>query len=362
MPTFSLYAHDLIGILIVYQGAFFGVSLLLSREKRSRFNVILACFMLSLSGNFLNMFLLNQGWTSFNFGAFFGLSYGPLCLLYTRSLIYADKKINRNDLWHFIPSAVILIGLLIATQSFTALTNWLFFTMLVVLQLSFYLVLAYRKVSWYRRTLKNVSSEFISINLSWLQYLILSLGIVFAIVLVEALVAENEVLDNAVVIGIYAFALFFVNSIYWKGLKHPQIFNGLSSEAKTLTKEIATKYSHSSLMELQAKEYLDRLEAYMLEYKPYLTYNITIEELSDATSISARHLSQIINQRLNKNFYDFINGYRVEEAKGLLTNKVKALRVNEVMYDSGFSSKSTFNAVFRKATGLTPSEYRKNQG
>lgn len=362
MPTFSLYAHDLIGILIVYQGVFFGVSLLLSREKRSRFNVILGCFMLSLSGNFLNMFLLNQGWASFNFGAFFGLSYGPLCLLYTRSLIYAGKKIHRNDLLHFVPSVLALLGLLIATQGFTALTNSLVFTVLVVLQLSFYLVLAYRQVGWYRRTLKNVSSEFISINLSWLQYLILSLGIVFAIVLVEALVVDNELLDNAVVIGIYVYVLFFVNSIYWKGLKHPQIFNGLSAEAKALTKEIAAKYSHSSLMELQAKEYLNQLEAYMREHRPHLRYNITIEELSEATGISARHLSQVVNQRLNKNFYDFINGYRVEEAKRLLTDKVKALRVNEVMYDSGFSSKSTFNAVFRKATGQTPSEYRKNQG
>lgn len=362
MPTFSLYVHDLIGILIVYQGAFFGISLLLSKEKRSRFNVILACFMLSLSGNFLNMFLLNQGWTSFNFGAFFGLSYGPLCLLYTRSLIYAEKKIHRNDLWHFIPAAAILIGLLVTTKSFTALTNSLVFTVLVVLQLSFYLVLAYRQVSWYRRTLKNVSSEFISINLSWLQYLILSLGIVFAIVLVEALVVDNEVLDNAVVIGIYVFVLFFVNSIYWKGLRHPQIFNGLTAEAKTLNGEIAAKYSHSNLVELQAEAYLRQLEAYMLQEKPYLTYNITIEELSEATGISARHLSQVINQQLNKNFYDFINGYRVEEAKRLLTDKVKALRVNEVMYDSGFSSKSTFNAVFRKATRQTPSEYRKSQG
>ncbi|GAB5525173.1 MAG: hypothetical protein Roseis2KO_30450 [Roseivirga sp.] len=361
MTQISLYAHDLIGVLIVYQGVFFGVSLILSREKRSRFNLILACFMLSLSGNFLNMFLLNQGWTSFNFGAFFGLSYGPLCLLYTRSLIYADKKIRWNDLWHFIPSAVMFIGLLVDIQTFTAITYWLFFTVLVVLQLSFYLVLAYRKVSWYKRTLKNVSSEFIAINLSWLQYLILSLGIVFAIVLVEALVADNELLDNVVVMGIYIYVLFFVNSIYWKGLRHPQIFNGLSAEAKTLTQEIATKYSHSNLNASQAEAYLNQLEAYMQEQKPYLTYNITIEELSEATGISARHLSQVINQQLNKNFYDFINSYRVAEAKRLLTDKDKALRVNEVMYDSGFSSKSTFNAVFRKATGQTPSEYRKHQ-
>lgn len=362
MPTLSLYANDLIGVLIVYQGLFFGLSLLFSEKRQNRFNLVLAGFMLSLSGNFLNMFLINQGWGHMNFGAFFGLSYGPLCLLYTRSLIYADKRMARKEIRHFLPAFLALLCLIIFPKDFGPLTDTLIFTIVVVLQLSLYLIRAYLEVGWYQGTLKNVSSEFISVNLSWLRYLILSLAIVFAIVMIEALMVYNEILNNAVVIIIYGYVLFFVNSIYWKGLKHPQIFSGLSGEAKSITREIASRYSHSNLSEEQAREYLRLLEAYMTEQKPHLVYNITIEELSQQTGISARHLSQVINQLMDKNFYDFINGYRVEEAKMLLADQSKDLRINEVMYDSGFSSKSTFNAVFRKATGQTPSEYRKNQG
>lgn len=317
--------------------------------------------MLSLSGNFLNMFLLNQGWLHLNFGAFFGLSYGPLCLLYTRSLIYGDKRIVAKDAWHFVPTVLVLVGLVFFGRDFDSITDTLVFTIGVILQLSVYLVLAYRKVSWYRNTLKDVSSEFISINLSWLQYLILSLGIVFSIVLIEAIMIDSEMANDVVVLIIYAYVLFFVISIYWKGLRHPQIFSGLSEDTKSLSKEIASRYSHSTLKEAEAQEHLKRLEAYMAEERPFLTYNITLEELSEQTGISPRHLSQVINQFLDKNFYDFINGYRVEEAKRLLKDQEKGLRVNEVMYDAGFSSKSTFNAVFRKATGMTPSEYRKNQ-
>lgn len=323
--------------------------------------MLLACFLLSLSGNFLNMFLLNQGWVSFNLGAFFGLSYGPLCLLYTRSLIYAEKGWRQKDLLHFLPAALALPGVIFFTQGFSDLIDSLPFTMVVIAQLSAYLVWSYREVNWYRNTLKNVSSVFVTINLSWLKYLIISLGVVFAIVLLEALVSDNVVVDNAVVLGIYVYVLFFVNSIYWKGLKHPHIFNGLSEQARTLSKEIATRYSHSNLSEEQAKVYLSQLESYMKKERPFLIYNITIEELAEATGISARYLSQVINQGLDKNFYDFINSYRVEEAKSLLSDRGKGLRINEVMYDSGFSSKSTFNAVFRKVTGQTPSEYRKNQ-
>lgn len=362
MPSISLYANDLIGVLIVYQGFFFGFSLLLAEKKRSRFNMILACFILSLSGNFLNMFLLNQGWINFNLGALFGLSYGPLCLLYTRSLIHADKRIVTKDAWHFVPAILALVGLVFLGRDFDSITDTLVFTIGVILQLSVYLVLAYRKVSWYRNTLKDVSSEFVSINLSWLQYLILSLGVVFSIVLIEALVIDSEMINDIVVLIIYAYVLFFVNSIYWKGLRHPQIFNGISEQTKSLSQEIASRYSHSKLKEAEAQEHLTRLEAYMATERPFLTYNITLEELSEQTGITARHLSQVINQFLDKNFYDFINGYRVEEAKRLLRDQQKALRVNEVMYDAGFSSKSTFNAVFRKTTGMTPSEYRKGQG
>lgn len=361
MPQLSLYAHDLIGILIVYQGIFFGVSLLVSSKKRREFNLLLACFLLSLSGNFLNMFLLNQGWVSFNLGASFGLSYGPLCLLYTRSLIYSEKGIRKKDLLHFLPAALTLPGTIFFTKDFGSFIDSLPFIAGVIAQLSVYLVWSYREVNWYQGTLKNVSSVFISINLSWLKYLIVSLGVVFAIVLVEALVASHVVADNAVVLGIYAYVLLFVNSIYWKGLKHPHIFNGLSEEARSLSREIATRYSHSKLGEEQAAVYLSQLESYMLEEKPFLIYNITIEELAEASGMSARYLSQVINQRLGKNFYDFINGYRVEEAKKLLTDKGRHMRINEVMYDSGFSSKSTFNAVFRRATGQTPSEYRKSR-
>ena len=75
-----------------------------------------------------------------------------------------------------------------------------------------------------------------------------------------------------------------------------------------------------------------------------------------------RYLSQIINDSLQKNFFDFINFYRIEESKNYLSDsKYKKLNILEVLYEVGFNSKSTFNKVFKEHTGLTPTEYRQQK-
>jgi AraC-like DNA-binding protein len=107
--------------------------------------------------------------------------------------------------------------------------------------------------------------------------------------------------------------------------------------------------------------YLDQLLDFMEKEKPYRQPNITIQELADTMQISKHHLSQVINERLEKNFYDFINQYRVAEAQLLLVNpKYRHLTNLAVAEEAGFNSKATFNAVFKKQTGQTPSEYVKN--
>ena len=72
-------------------------------------------------------------------------------------------------------------------------------------------------------------------------------------------------------------------------------------------------------------------------------------------------LSQVINESLHQSFFDFVNRYRIEEAKQQLTHpEDEAITILEILYNSGFNSKSSFNTLFKKYTGLTPTEFRKN--
>jgi AraC-like DNA-binding protein len=97
----------------------------------------------------------------------------------------------------------------------------------------------------------------------------------------------------------------------------------------------------------------------MKEQKPFTDGELSLQKLAESLSIPPHHLSQIINERLGQTFSDFINSYRVEEAKQrLLDPRFKHLSLLGIAVDVGFNSKSSFNAVFKKHTNMTPSEFR----
>ena len=98
----------------------------------------------------------------------------------------------------------------------------------------------------------------------------------------------------------------------------------------------------------------------MQETKIYCNANLTLNDLSSAVEIPARKLSQLIKAQYQKNFYEFINAYRVEEAKRMLKSTEYRYRtIMEVYLDAGFNSKSVFNEFFKNAENMTPSEYKK---
>lgn len=88
----------------------------------------------------------------------------------------------------------------------------------------------------------------------------------------------------------------------------------------------------------------------------------TLQQLSHKLQIPSYQVSQAINDGMKKNFYELVNGYRVEEAKRLLADdRNRNYTILSVGFEAGFNSKTTFNTVFKKFTGLTPTEYRERQ-
>ena len=111
-----------------------------------------------------------------------------------------------------------------------------------------------------------------------------------------------------------------------------------------------------------AKEYETQLQNYMKIEKPFLDPELTIKDVADHLHISRHHITQVINEKLGKNFFTWINEYRVEEVKERLLNPdYSHLTIVAIAYDCGFNSKSAFNSIFKKETGRTPSEFRRVQ-
>ena len=120
------------------------------------------------------------------------------------------------------------------------------------------------------------------------------------------------------------------------------------------------KYEHSNLRTTQKEKYLSKLKAFMMTEKPYQLSELTLAQLAEKVKIPSYHLSQVINEKLNCNFLDFINSYRVEEAKErLMDAKFSHYTIMAVAYEAGFNAKSTFYSVFKKQTGMTPSQFKK---
>jgi AraC-like DNA-binding protein len=97
----------------------------------------------------------------------------------------------------------------------------------------------------------------------------------------------------------------------------------------------------------------------MDEERPFINPELTVQDLSKQLNISRHHLTELLNNDIGKNFFTFINEYRVEEVKRrLLDTRFEHLTIVAIAFESGFNSKSTFNSIFKQNTGNTPSQWK----
>ena len=120
------------------------------------------------------------------------------------------------------------------------------------------------------------------------------------------------------------------------------------------------KYSTSSLSGFDLNNYALQLEKLMTEKKLFRDNEINLTKLSKELGISSHILSQVLNQHYNINFYEYINQFRIDEVKKqLLIKENQNLTIISIAFDAGFNSKSSFQKIFKKYVGKTPSTYMK---
>jgi AraC-like DNA-binding protein len=147
----------------------------------------------------------------------------------------------------------------------------------------------------------------------------------------------------------------FVYAMGFIGLRKPEVLTGMEELPPS-----PRRYEKSTLTLERSDTYLQRLLDVMNTEKPYKDGRLTLQKLAKALSVSPHHLSQTINQQLNQNFIDFINAYRIEEAKRMLVDPAKKhYSILAVSEEVGFNSKSAFNTAFKRHANMTPSEFRK---
>ncbi|MEL7170714.1 MAG: helix-turn-helix domain-containing protein, partial [Bacteroidota bacterium] len=122
------------------------------------------------------------------------------------------------------------------------------------------------------------------------------------------------------------------------------------------------KYGTSQLTETQKATHLETLLQHFDTDRPYLRTDLTLREVADQIEVPQRYVSQVINEKLDQHFMDFVNGYRVEAAKTMLVDAAWAhLTIDGIAGEAGFNSRSAFYTAFKKATGTTPGAYRRTE-
>lgn len=396
---------DILSVIIIFQLLFLAVFLITYHKGKRQSNILLAVFFLSICLNFTDGLLIFKNayynHPSFAFiGNNFSLMFGPLLFLYTQSVIYRDFKLNKGMMLHAGPFIVMLLFTILSyhTQT-TDMKRYILssarqqqYPVLIYLlsagiyvQFFSYAFASLKKIKDYRKTILHRFSEVHRINLDWLTNTIVLFMVVIAVGIVNSLSAVSPLKNlPGFTLALIIVALFFyINRLLFKALRQPEIFKGISiGETQEATEEIAKehlapamvksaepgipvvpthpKYLGSTLTAEEKTSIKQNLLIHMETHKPYLEPELNLEQLSSQLSLKPKILSQVINECLGQNFFDFVNRYRIEDAKRLLSNPAdKKITVLEVLYEVGFNSKSSFNTLFKKYTGITPSEFKK---
>ena len=302
--------------------------------------------------------------------------------LYTKSSIQPNFKLTANSLLHLIP--FILINLILIPTAYAEnlkdnpQNTELFVKMQIAFYIIFYLVLFFYQFLSFRLLHQNKQLYFENYsNTDIRRYKYLkTLNIIFTVLFLISLAKnilvfnyEGPEADYATNIVKLSLLVLFCWIIY-TGLRSPELFKNSETTlppVKDLLKmaeqdsDTETKGQAPEIANVEKANTLERLKGFMAEHEPYLDASLSLYDLSKQIEIPTRDLSLLINHHLNKHFFDFVNEYRIEKAKKILTDPgKKEFTVLEILYDVGFNSKSSFNTAFKKHTGYTPTEYRKS--
>jgi len=358
---------------ILYIGisqSFFSGLLISTKKPLTVANRLMAAWMFLICIELISALINNTFLEMYSF-PFVAFTYGPLLFLYVKFMTNPERKFNWLALLHFIPFVIFLtVSVIFRTKPLLEdLGNFFvpdrFISLRIIYSICFFLsvtvysVLTFIEIKRHQANLKNLVSYTSGvITLNWLKIVSISFYVAYFIMFI---LGGINIIGNYIPFDPYFvtfgfIALFsFVYSFY--GIKQPVIFGEKLKPVDD--KKDSEKYIRSGLKENQAQEYLQKLISFMEENKPYLNRDLSIQDLSHMTGIPRHHITQVLNEKYKRNFFTFINEYRVKE----VIERFNQPRFNQytilaIAFDSGFNSKTTFNSIFKIQTGLTPSEFR----
>lgn len=307
---------------------------------------------------------------------------GPLLLVYIKSLFSNNKDLVKRNLIHFTPYFVYTFFISIPFAISQALNSpafkyfeWIsdnefFESLLFTIQapyLLLYSFLSLRLLNRYNRSLKQNFSNLLEKDLTWVKYLligiIITISVDFATTIYEHIYGQlgwDTGILTVIILVLVVIFLGYYGSSQSQILLPDFIFKESVDPILQLEKSEKTHHltnASDSEIEMLKKKLNEVLE----NEKPYLNEDLTLGGLAELLPTTDKKLSTLLNKYIGKTFYDLINTCRIEEFKKRLENPTfENYTLIAIAYDSGFKSKTSFNRIFKKLEGCSPSQYKSN--
>lgn len=301
----------------------------------------------------------------------FILAYGPLIFYFTQSVLYRDFQFKQINLAHIIPFVLLVLYTVWFISRMTPadqmeierqlnVTNFNWQQQLIefglLAHISIYAIFSKLEVRKVRRSSLESQSFIQEDNFKWLNFILNSFILFFATAIIHFILPIAGIRNGLSIslLAMITFIFYFVNQVLLKMLNQTTNQSGIIG-----IEELNRKYEGSNLNKEERNSIQASLETLIKDKQPYLESDLSINELASLIPCTPKHLSQVINEVYESNFFDFINKHRIEEAKKQLRNASDdKLTILEVLYASGFNSKSSFNTAFKKFTNQTPTEFK----
>lgn len=363
---------DIIIMVGIFQGLFLAITLQLISNSNRKANIILSIIlvlaMLMLYGRYVYSRHFNNEifqWSLVVDSIVF--LFGPLMYLYIKRLLFKEYKIKFTTLFHSIPFLLWLSYALILLFKFSP-NEFLNYYLDGHLTIAFdivsvsmmvlncaYLILSVMLVKRFRRKERQIIS-FEQSPIFYLNAFLIAFSFCLAAwifgylnrVLFDSLIPyfSYEIIWIAIPMFIYVIGYF--------SLKQPALFRVHDSKEMSLQRKNRLSERDAILL----KENLDNL---IIDHKIYLQSDLTLVDVSERLETSTHNVSWLLNNVYRTTFYDFINGYRIQEfIHKIENNEHQKLTILALSYDVGFNSKSTFNKAFKLNMKDTPSNFIKN--
>jgi AraC-like DNA-binding protein len=376
-------------LICAFQALFLAV-LVFFKKKKVQSDKILAAWLFIISVHIFVEFLQFYNYQN-NFPApwFIGIDVTFSMLHSTLIFIYilSFTRINQNPrkyIWHFLPFLIINLILfkVYYTQSpeekiadFKSVMsgngllnqNLKLMTYVIMAVVVGYLVASLIYIRRHQRNLRDQLSTVKGVELQWLKLLLYTLGGVLILAIVIEILSNTLMLVQPdtgtilifilIAIGVFYIGVHGILQTDYLAGYNPRLTDPGSSQGMINRKDIQSAKAGVQKDEILDVKY-EKLITYMETEKPFLETNLNLQSLAKSVDMKPHFLSMLINQKSGRNFFDFINTFRINEFKEqVLDPSNQSYTLLSIAYSCGFNSKTAFNRAFKNIAGKTPSEY-----